>query len=254
MHLHNPLHRIRQWTGKYFIPSWLWKVGLCINLGHGGDPCPCYREGDVFAESFSSHIPDKEEEFEDHSGVDAGRPTSAGIPGARIMVIVHTNGIHYLPIRICRCEGGPTEDIQMLRLGYYPSTYKYIRTMFTFQVLDDYLLANSECQTSGHHYYLKLRRMTNKATPHLVPVSFNGSLRFKCQRGVIRTDIGSCSGLVDSGGILRNGSGSALGIGNKGPDLRNLLYFIQLVPSPALTCQLTGKMILFSGCIGEVLL
>ena len=169
-HLRTPLHRIHQWTGKYFIPSWLWKVGLCIDLGHGGQPCPCYHEGGVFPEPLSSEIPDEEDEPEDHGGIDNGKPTATNIAGAKLTVIVHTNGIHYLPVRICRCLDGPPEDIQMMRLGYYPSTYKYIRTMFTFQVLDDYLLANLECHTSGHHYYQKLRRMTNKAAPQLVPV------------------------------------------------------------------------------------
>ena len=174
MHLHNPLHRIKQWTGKYFISSWLWKVGVCIELGHGGEPCPCYQEGSVFPEqSVPGDTSDEEDDLEDPSGIDTGKPTSTQISGAKIMVIVHMNGIHYLPVRICRCQAAPTEDIQMMQLGYYPSTYKYIRTMFTFQLLDDYLLANLECQTSGHHYYQKLRRMTNKATPHLVPVSFH---------------------------------------------------------------------------------
>ena len=171
MHLHNPLHRIRQWTGGYFIPSWLWKIEVCINLGHGGQTCPCYREGAVFPEHVLGDMGDEEDDFEDHGGIDNGKPPLTEISGAKIMVIVHTNGIHYLPVRICRCQDAQPEDIQMMQLGYYPSTYKYIRTMFTFQLLDDYLLANLECQTSGHHYYQKLRRMTNKAAPHLVPVS-----------------------------------------------------------------------------------
>jgi CxC2 like cysteine cluster associated with KDZ transposases len=170
MHLHHPLHKIHQWTGKYFIPSWLWKVGVCLDLGHGGQCCPCYREGAVFPEEFWDDMPDEEDDSGDHGGIDKGKPTSTEISGAKVMVIVHTNGIHYLPVRMCRCEDGPPEDIQMMQLGYYPSTYKSIKTMFTFQLLDDYLLANLECQTSGHHYYQKLRRMTNKAAPHLVPV------------------------------------------------------------------------------------
>jgi hypothetical protein len=176
MHLHNPLHRIQQWTGTYFIPSWLWKVGVCIELGHGGQPCPSYQDGAVFPEPFLGDMQDDEDDFGDPGGIDKGKPTSTDISGAKIMVIVHTNGIHYIPVRICRCQDAQSEDIQMMQLGYYPSTYKYIRTMFTFQLLDDYLLANLECQTSGHHYFQKLRRMTNKAAPHLVPVGYHRAL------------------------------------------------------------------------------
>jgi hypothetical protein len=87
------------------------------------------------------------------------------------MVVVHTNGIHYLPFRVCLCPNAATEDIQLLRMGYYPSTYKQIRTVFSFQLLDDYLLENLECQTSTYHYFQKLRRMTNKAIPQSIPVS-----------------------------------------------------------------------------------
>lgn len=169
LHIRNPFHRIQQWTGKYFTPSWLWKVGLSVDLGHGGQPCPCYNGG-VFPEPVYDDMPDEEEEWEDHGGIDTGKPTTTGIPGAKLIVIVHTNGLHYLPVRICRCATAAGEDIQMMRLGYYPSTYQYIRTMFTYQVLDDYVLANLECQTSAYHYFQKLRRMTNKAAPQLVPV------------------------------------------------------------------------------------
>lgn len=87
------------------------------------------------------------------------------------MVVVHTNGIHYLPVRFCRCPNAATEDIQLIQMRYYPSTYKQVRTVFTFQLLDDYLLENLECQTSTYHYFQKLRRMTNKAVPQSIPVS-----------------------------------------------------------------------------------
>ena len=36
----DPFHRIERWTGTFFEPSWLWKVGLVIRLGHNGDRCP----------------------------------------------------------------------------------------------------------------------------------------------------------------------------------------------------------------------
>jgi hypothetical protein len=98
-------------------------------------------------------------------------PVSGGPPGAKLMVVVHTNGIHYLPVHVCRCPNAATEDIQLLQMRYYPSTYKQIGTIFTFQLLDDYLLENLECQTSTYNYFQKLRRMTNKAVPQSIPVS-----------------------------------------------------------------------------------
>src|SRR6202158_2105730 len=39
-HCRDPFHRIERWTGTFYEPSWLWKVGLVIQLGHEGDRCP----------------------------------------------------------------------------------------------------------------------------------------------------------------------------------------------------------------------
>jgi hypothetical protein len=42
--------------------------------------------------------------------------------------------------------------------------------VFTFRVLNDFLIDNLECSTSAMNYYSKLRRMTSSMFPHLVPV------------------------------------------------------------------------------------
>jgi hypothetical protein len=39
-HERHPFHRVERWTGKYYTPAWLNQVGIVINLGHGGSPCP----------------------------------------------------------------------------------------------------------------------------------------------------------------------------------------------------------------------
>ncbi|GBE83152.1 hypothetical protein SCP_0501990 [Sparassis crispa] len=39
-HQRAPFHRIEHWQGQYFEPASLYRVGICIHLGHGGDPCP----------------------------------------------------------------------------------------------------------------------------------------------------------------------------------------------------------------------
>ncbi|KDQ49421.1 hypothetical protein JAAARDRAFT_83368, partial [Jaapia argillacea MUCL 33604] len=39
-HMENPLHRVEQWTGDFFAPSWLWQVGVQLHIGHGGRCCP----------------------------------------------------------------------------------------------------------------------------------------------------------------------------------------------------------------------
>jgi hypothetical protein len=39
-HASDPFHRILFWTGTHYKDAWLRDVGLCIYLGHDGEPCP----------------------------------------------------------------------------------------------------------------------------------------------------------------------------------------------------------------------
>ena len=87
------------------------------------------------------------------------------------LVTYTTPGIHELPFSFCVCPNAPREDIQLLDLGYYPASKSRPKTVFTTHVLDDFLLTNKECKTPARNYYNKLRRVTNTAFPHMVPVS-----------------------------------------------------------------------------------
>jgi hypothetical protein len=55
-HQRLPFHRVQKWAGKYFMPSWLWEVGVCLQFGHSGDPCPNQT---VRHEAFYALIPFK---------------------------------------------------------------------------------------------------------------------------------------------------------------------------------------------------
>lgn len=99
-HLHHPFHQIEEWTGRYFAPSWLWKVGVSIDLGHKGLPCPSYQNNpgiqsnDFVHQETVEDFVDEEDDLENYDWVDPGKPKSTSIIGARLMVIVHMNGIH----------------------------------------------------------------------------------------------------------------------------------------------------------------
>ena len=90
---------------------------------------------------------------------------------SRMLVVVDIDGVYQLPFTFCMCDGALSEDIQLLDLGYYPASRNRPRTVFTTRVLDDFLLSNKECKASARNYYNKIRRATNGAFPHLVPVS-----------------------------------------------------------------------------------
>jgi hypothetical protein len=61
-------------------------------------------------------------------------------------------------------------DIQMFQHGFFPVSFNRPKTLFTFRVLDDFLLNNLECGTLAMNYYSKLWQMTSSMFPHLVLV------------------------------------------------------------------------------------
>lgn len=169
LHSRDPFHRIERWTGTYYEPSWLWKVGLVLHLGHGGGRCPqaLIEQPDLDLELDEESWCD----LDDMSGpADDTKPSESVHNGGRVMTVIHTSGVHHMPVIFCGCPGAPMEDLQLFRIGLYPATYKRCQTVFTFQLLDDYLLDNLECKTSATHYFSKLRRITNFAFPHSIPV------------------------------------------------------------------------------------
>nr|VWP01973.1 Cytochrome P450 monooxygenase AKT7 (EC (AK-toxin biosynthesis protein 7) [Ganoderma boninense] len=112
----------------------------------------------------------------------APTPRSFGsLRSDRMVVVVDIDGIHELPFTFCLCPNAPTEDIQLLDLGYYPATSTRPKTVFTKRVLDDFLLSNRECKTSPRNYYNKLRRVTNPSLPHMVPDRYKELLRVSRQ-------------------------------------------------------------------------
>ncbi|KAF8218629.1 hypothetical protein L208DRAFT_1349316 [Tricholoma matsutake] len=97
--------------------------------------------------------------------------------GQNILVIVHDNGVHHLPVQWCQCPGHLPEDIQALDLQFFPASFKRVRTLFSFQGLDAFLAENQECKSSAWHYYQKLRRFMSGSFPHIVPDRYRELLR-----------------------------------------------------------------------------
>lgn len=96
------------------------------------------------------------------------------IPPAPNMVVVDRTGVHSLRIEFCRCLNHPSDVDQLLDMGLYPASQQRVKTCFTFDVLDDFLLDNLECKTSALNFYSRLRRVTDPVLPDRVPVRSKG--------------------------------------------------------------------------------
>ena len=161
-----------------------------INLGHGGAQCPGSAEvsaasaaPDPRAASASTHYEgnqnsEDEDWIEEEQKAKAGdylcnAPPAAGNAdpeGNRYLTIVDRSGVHDLAVHWCNCSGAAAADLQLFNAGFFPASYKRIKSAFTFQVLDDFLIDNLECKTSASSFYSKLRRITCKAFPDSIPV------------------------------------------------------------------------------------
>lgn len=163
-----PFHRVEHWTGTHFEAAWLCQVGVSIHLGHRGQPCPVLP-GEDNDEGASS---DTESEWED-DGKDFVSDLSHGLPklkGRNARIIVDRSGLHRLEVIPCRCDGGPSVDMQYMDMGLFPASFEQVKTAFTFGVLDDFRMDNVECKTSAYNYYNKLVRLTSNAFPQSVPI------------------------------------------------------------------------------------
>jgi CxC2 like cysteine cluster associated with KDZ transposases len=90
--------------------------------------------------------------------------------GNPMLTIVDRNGVFELEVVYCICSDVDSREEELLKCRLFPATFKSIKTLFTFSVLDDFLNDNLECKTTAQQYYSKLQSTTSKMFPNLVPV------------------------------------------------------------------------------------
>ncbi|KAJ7791737.1 hypothetical protein B0H14DRAFT_2395344 [Mycena olivaceomarginata] len=143
-HRTNPLHRIEEWEGAFFVPSSLKALGLRVQLGH-------------------------------HPGERCAEP----VPLHSQFVVLHVNGIHEVAVDACDCErrawAGPPEE-QLQRVGWFPATDMRPRTCATMEMLDHFLLQTYQAKTTMYDYYSVLEKSTNN-TGVKPPNRYNAFLR-----------------------------------------------------------------------------
>ena len=117
-----PFHRIEVWKGTHYSPAWLWQAGVCIFLGHRGLPCPNIQP--VHDDDMDGVFLDQE--FQDILMSDAAPPGRTWMQ-KKVITVVHTNGVHHLPVGLCGCPNGMSEidgecDIVLGLLCTWPCT------------------------------------------------------------------------------------------------------------------------------------
>lgn len=194
-HSRLPFHRVEQWdcTGFYTRSS-LRMVGIVLHCGHGGHQCSSWHpprpephipptnsdqmsspfyESSIEVGSLPEEIQDQTQESMDETRFVQSffeRPPDINEFGDHVLTVVDTSGIHFVAIRYCCCPDAKPRYLQLYNMGLFPASFRRVRTAFTFQVLDDFLLNNRICKTAASTYYTLLRRRTSSTFPQAVPV------------------------------------------------------------------------------------
>jgi hypothetical protein len=142
-------------------------------LGHEGKPCP-KNHAMVFDHNKDNLLESidlswEEEEEEDVEAAQEDDRIEENVD-ENVLVFVHTTGVFKQRVRWCTCSGCPERHIQLLQMRLFLCSLKRPRTAFTFDVLDHFYVDAMECKTAGQSFFNKLRRLTNNAFPHMVPV------------------------------------------------------------------------------------
>ncbi|EIW80679.1 hypothetical protein CONPUDRAFT_154693 [Coniophora puteana RWD-64-598 SS2] len=103
---------------------------------------------------------------------------------ARMITVVDVTGLYEFPIVWCKCSVRHAPHEQLLRMRLYPASQDRPQTVFTFDVLDHFLLANMETKVPANAYFRMLMRITDEAYPDLVPDRYRELAR--CARQWLR--------------------------------------------------------------------
>lgn len=117
----------QHWNGSFFQRTSLQALGLRIQLGHGGAPCP--------------------------------NPS----PGPRGFCVVSSSGIHHVTVDLCDCGSNSFLSCrtQILRAGWFPATFNRPKTAFTFECLDTFHELTLQGKTTLHDFFQMILNKTD---------------------------------------------------------------------------------------------
>jgi hypothetical protein len=99
----------------------------------------------------------------------------------REFLLCDTNGFHKIVIRFCRHPGHGDPARQLLEAQIFPSSDKRPATGFTFPLLRQYALLESEGKLATKRFYEVLVYLTNSLLPHEVRDWYRELLRVSQQ-------------------------------------------------------------------------
>ncbi|KAI0341038.1 hypothetical protein BDW22DRAFT_1445358 [Trametopsis cervina] len=167
-----PWHHVTQWQAAgYYSRSTLAGAGLRLQCGHRGDECPAQERTEPI---------DVLDDMPEEDDTDVTRPASTFGPTQRRageLTVIDVSGIHHISVQYCQCSTAAERYRQLLDVQLYPASCDRPATVFTFAVLDNFILHNRACNMPAQSYFNALQRMTDPIQPHLTPNRYREFLR-----------------------------------------------------------------------------
>ena len=91
--------------------------------------------------------------------------------GNKDFVVLDSNGIHKIAINFCGCVGAPTHFVQLLEVGWWPSTPLDPQTAATMSLLRLFHVTNLQGQVTPTDFYRTLEQMSSGDGLTTLPVS-----------------------------------------------------------------------------------
>ncbi|KAI0039074.1 hypothetical protein FA95DRAFT_1504685 [Auriscalpium vulgare] len=125
-HATHPFHRIQKWNGHFFERVALQQLGLRVQLGHDGLPCPS--------------------------------PHERRAP----LVVIDVSGIHEVNVNYCECGHVTAQRLtQLLRASWWPATVTRPSTVTTFATLKLFHALSLQGKMNAYDFYSGLVRITD---------------------------------------------------------------------------------------------
>ena len=91
--------------------------------------------------------------------------------GHKDFVVLASNGIHNIGLDFCGCAGAPSHHLQLLKVGWWPSTPLHPQTAATMSVLRFFHINNLQGQVTPKDFYRTLEQMSSSNGLTNPPVS-----------------------------------------------------------------------------------
>lgn len=121
--------------GRCFRRTSLYELGLVVHLGPHTSQSPC------------------------------------NLASQKKIVVLHTNGIHYVSVNFCECRAYTQRYQQLLRTFWYLATPLWPETCATFEVLDSFHLYNLQGNLTIYNFVKALETLTDGWHLQEIPVS-----------------------------------------------------------------------------------